>query len=115
MFGKLSINSMKNDNSNLEFGFVSSLLLKTKRRKYYVTEKRIKISNLLSVAKRFKFQYNRIKINLSKDVEDTKKLTKAACIRPDIYLDNNNSCNACHIYENCACSLKMFKKKLRNN
>ena len=103
---------MTNSN-NLEFNFVSQLEIKEKKRKKYVTQKRIKISNLLNIAKKFKFQYNRIEINLSKDIEDIKILTKAACMRPDIYFNNNNSCGNCYIYQNCACPLKKLKNKKR--
>lgn len=112
--GKVSISSTTNSD-NLEFDFVNKLQIKEKKRKQYVTQKRLKVSKLLATAKNFKFQYNRIEINLSKDIEDIKSLTKSACIRPDIYLNNNNSCITCHIYENCACPLKKLNRKRRKN
>ena len=55
-------------------------------------------------------------INLVKDRDMCEQLTKDTCIRPDIYLDNDKSCDNCSINENCKCPLKRFaltKKKLK--
>ena len=36
------------------------------------------------------------------------ELTKSACLRPDIYLNNDRACNGCHIYELCKCELRKW-------
>lgn len=84
---------------------------KSRKRKKYVTQKSVKLDNLLEAAKDYKFGYKPISINLVKDVEETKKLTNGTCLRPDIYLDNDNACDKCYIYNNCACSLKRLRIK----
>lgn len=38
------------------------------------------------------------------------ELTKDACLRPDIYLDEN--CYGCNYYKECACTLKNLKLKI---
>jgi hypothetical protein len=54
-------------------------------------------------------------INLNKDSKMCAELTKNMCIRPDIYLNNDRSCDHCSINEHCSCALKRFqgKKKLK--
>jgi hypothetical protein len=34
------------------------------------------------------------------------ELTKSSCLRPDIFLNNDRSCNLCHIYQLCKCPIK---------
>jgi hypothetical protein len=82
-----------------------------KQRKKYVTQKSQELESLLSAAKEYKFEYKPINIDLKKDVEEVKKLTAVACLRPDLYLNNDDSCIKCYIYENCACKLKNLGKK----
>lgn len=82
-----------------------------KKRKKYVTQKRQELENLLSAAKEYKFEYKPINVDLKKDVEEVKKLTAAACLRPDLYFNNDDSCIKCYIYENCACKHKNLGKK----
>ena len=85
---------------------------KPKKRKKYVTQKSVKLDNLLEAAKDYKFNYKPISINLVKDVEETKKLTNGTCLRPDIHLDNDYYCDKCYIFNNCVCSIKGLKKFL---
>jgi hypothetical protein len=40
------------------------------------------------------------------------ELTKGACLRPDIYLNNGKACNGCHIYELCKCNARKWNDKL---
>jgi hypothetical protein len=82
-----------------------------KKRKKYVTQKSIRLDNLLESAKDYKFNYKPTSINLVKDVEETKKLTNGTCLRPDLYLDNDNSCDNCYIFDNCVCLIKKLRKK----
>ena len=41
---------------------------------------------------------------------DVQYLTQDSCWRPDIYLDNDSSCNECYLKEHCLCPLKKIKK-----
>lgn len=98
-------------NTILEFNFVSTLKLIEKKRKKYVTKKRIENDALLHAAKEYKFQYKPIRINLKKDVEEIKLMTDGTCIRPDLYLNNDNTCVKCPIFNICCCSIKTLGKK----
>lgn len=82
-----------------------------KKRKKYVTSKSIHLENLLEAAKDYKFGYKPKNIDLVKDKEEVRKLTNGTCLRPDIYLDNDYSCDGCYIFDNCVCSIKKLKKK----
>lgn len=50
-------------------------------------------------------------IILNKNPEYTAKITATECIRPDIYLDNDRSCDNCSIHEHCACPIKRLGKQ----
>jgi hypothetical protein len=45
-------------------------------------------------------------IDLVVDAEYCKIYTEGACVRPDIFLDNDRSCNKCRLYENCRASCR---------
>lgn len=85
--------------------------LPQKKRKKYVTQKSVMLDNLLESARDYKFNYKPVSINLVKDVEETKKLTNGTCLRPDLYLDNDGSCDNCYVFNNCVCVIKKLKKK----
>jgi hypothetical protein len=53
-------------------------------------------------------------INLNKDSKMCAELTKNMCIRPDIYLNNDRSCDYCSINEHCSCALKRFEIKKKS-
>jgi hypothetical protein len=44
--------------------------------------------------------------------EQVGELTRSACFRPDIYLNNDRACNGCHIYEFCKCAIRKWNNKL---
>jgi hypothetical protein len=48
-------------------------------------------------------------IDLTKNAEVCREVTKSSCWRPDIYLDYG--CVACSINKNCACPIKKMIKK----
>lgn len=52
----------------------------------------------------------RVVIDLTKDKEACKLLTRDMCIRPDIYLNNDRTCDNCRINVHCSCSIKKFSK-----
>lgn len=84
-----------------------------KKRKKYVTAKSVELDSLLTAAKDYEFQYKPIGINLNKDIDEVRKLTKDCCLRPDLYLNNDDSCVKCALYENCSCKLKNLGKSRR--
>lgn len=46
--------------------------------------------------------------------EDLTITTKTACLRPDIYLDNDRYCNGCEYFDVCANEMKnLFKRKVK--
>lgn len=53
-------------------------------------------------------------INLNKDKEACAFHTQFACLRPDVYLDNDRTCDYCSINKHCACSIKKFSKNYKN-
>jgi hypothetical protein len=53
-------------------------------------------------------------INLNKDKEACAFYTQFACLRPDVYLDNDRTCDYCSINKHCACPIKKFSKNYKN-
>jgi len=51
------------------------------------------------------------KLKLS-DANTLRQLTTGVCIRPDIHLNHDYSCNFCPHFQHCACSVKHWNKKL---
>lgn len=49
-----------------------------------------------------------------KSASQVADLTKGACLRPDIYLNNNKACNGCHIFKLCKCSARKWNDKLED-
>jgi hypothetical protein len=45
--------------------------------------------------------------------EDIAKATNGTCFRPDIYLNNDRSCEGCSYFDHCVCALKRLAKKKR--
>jgi hypothetical protein len=52
--------------------------------------------------------------NLLKSKEGIANLTASSCIRPDIYLDNDRTCNGCPYFNDCVCSIKRLDKKRKH-
>lgn len=63
------------------------------------------------------FGASRISLNF-KDEQVCIKHTKDGCLRPDIFLNNDRTCDNCHLNKFCACAIKKFsknyEKKLKN-
>lgn len=53
----------------------------------------------------------RVVIDLTKDKDACALYTQTACMRPDIYLDNDRTCDYCSINKYCACPIKKFSKE----
>jgi hypothetical protein len=49
-------------------------------------------------------------IDLTRDKDACEFYTQFACMRPDIYLDNDRTCDYCSINKWCACPIKKFSK-----
>lgn len=86
----------------------------TKKRGQYATKKKKELENLLSAAKDFKFEHSRKKDNGKRTPATIAEFTKDSCMYPATYLDNDNTCVDCDIYEHCACKIKTLGKKKRN-
>jgi hypothetical protein len=85
----------------------------SEKRKYNSEKRRAKLDSLVTAAKEFHFTYNRIPIDFNKDLDELKKLTTDACLRPDLYLDYDNTCDGCQLFENCNCKIKKLSNKKR--
>jgi urocanate hydratase len=81
------------------------------KRKKYVTEKSINLDAMMKAAKEFEFQYKPTKIDLSTDHAEVAKMTQDVCLRPDLYLNNDDTCIKCGLYEHCSCKLKNLGKQ----
>lgn len=52
-------------------------------------------------------------IDLVKNKSECQRITENMCMRPDIYLNNDRTCDNCRIKENCACPIKRFANKTK--
>ena len=85
-----------------------------KKRGTYTTKKKLELENLLSAAKEFQFSKKQEKVSLKRNPTSIAEFTKDTCLYPARYLDNDNTCITCDIYEHCACRLKTLGKKKKN-
>ena len=88
--------------------------MKIKKEKRPKVKKETKVSAieaLKSYAKEFVFDYRPVVYDIVKNAEECKNATTNTCWRPDIYLNNDRSCDNCVLYENCACNSKRLAVK----
>ncbi len=88
--------------------------MKIKKEKRQKVKKETKVSlveTLKTYAKDFAFDYKPLVYDLTKNAEECKSATSNTCWRPDIYLNNDRSCDNCILYENCACSSRRLAVK----
>jgi hypothetical protein len=52
-------------------------------------------------------------IDLKKSKQACVEFTRDSCLRPDIYLNNDRTCNECPLNEHCSCRLKKFIQDIR--
>lgn len=83
----------------------------TKKRGKYNTKKSQKIETLLEAAKDFKTNKP---VTSKKPKYTIAELTQNVCIYPNRYLDNDDTCVKCDLYEFCGCTSKTLGKKRRN-
>lgn len=86
----------------------------TKKRGSYTTKKKIELENLLTAAKEFQFVNKRDDKPVKRNASTVAELTEGSCLYPARFLDNDNTCVKCDIYEHCACVLKNLGRKKRN-
>jgi hypothetical protein len=82
-----------------------------KKEKPQKETKEERIQKLKDEIKKFNFGYSIQEFDLVKNKQICEEVTTGACWRPDIFLDNDNSCNLCPIKEHCACKLKNIVTK----
>jgi len=86
----------------------------TKKRGKYITKKKLELANLLIAAKEFQFQHKREATPVVRNAQTIAEFTKDSCMYPSRYLNNDDTCVKCDIYEYCACSIKNLGKRKRN-
>jgi hypothetical protein len=86
----------------------------TKKRGSYVTKKKLELENLLTAAKGFRLSDKKENVKFKRNPTSIAEFTKDTCLYPARYLDNDNTCIKCDIYEYCACNLKNLGKKKKN-
>jgi hypothetical protein len=86
-----------------------------KKRGSYTTKKKLELENLLSAAKEFQFNKRKERDSFKRNPASIAEFTKDTCLYPDNYLNNDNTCVKCDIYEHCGCKLKSLGKKKRND
>jgi hypothetical protein len=85
-----------------------------KKKKEYVPEtleeRERRIEEIRASLPKIDLNKERIPIDLLKNEELCKEHTKGACLRPDIYLNNDRTCDTCALRKNCSCGIKKFSK-----
>jgi hypothetical protein len=85
-----------------------------KKKKEYVPEtveeRERRIEEIRANLPKIDLHKERIVIDLVKNKEACVELTKSMCIRPDIYLNNDRTCDKCSIRKYCSCKSKKFSK-----
>lgn len=69
------------------------------------------VEALKEQARAFTFSYNPVIVDLTLNSEECRQATERACWRPDIFLNNDRSCNNCSLFEHCACASKRLIKR----
>lgn len=81
-----------------------------KKRGKYKTKKSKELERLLEAAKEFDMPNRKDKPAIKYTIEE---MTNGVCLYPARYLDNDNTCVTCNLYEHCGCALKTLGKKGR--
>ena len=67
-------------------------------------------SVLISCSPKIDLNKERTSIDLTKDHEACAKYTKNMCMRPDIFSNNDRTCDKCSIRKHCSSHVKKFSK-----
>ena len=90
-------------------------IVANKKRGSYTTKKKLQLENLLLAAKEFQFSPRKEKKSTKRNPASIAEFTKDVCLYPGTYLNHDNTCVKCDIYDHCACVLKNLGKKKRND
>jgi hypothetical protein len=84
---------------------------KKKKEVYIETEEERleRIEKIRASIPKIDLQKERVVLDLVKDKDMCAKHTDS-CLRPDIYLDNDRTCDYCELKKHCSCRLKKFSK-----
>lgn len=94
-------------------------------REKVVKQRKVRVDSDAAVVKDEHGRYNIPQVNLNAErqtysIEDiinsptlTQEFTKGACMRPHVYLNNDDTCDACPLFDNCACGVKQLSKARR--
>lgn len=76
-------------------------------------KKNRKLQQLKEFAKNYKSSEPKTKDNRNvlKTADGIANVTQAACIRPDIYLDNGKHCEGCPYFEYCKSKIRRLSKR----
>lgn len=85
--------------------------MKIKKEKKQKETRNSVVESLKNYAKEFAFDYKPVIYDIVKNAEECRAATTNTCWRPDIYLNNDRSCDSCVLYENCACTSKRLSNK----
>lgn len=85
-----------------------------KKRGSYTTKKKIELENLLIAAKEFQFINKREDKSTKRNANTIAELTQGSCLYPARFLNYDNTCIKCDIYEHCACVIKNLGRKRKN-
>lgn len=91
----------------------SKRVKKIKKIKIKRVTKEERINTLKEHAKAFQFEYKTNVIDLVKNADECAYITQSTCWRPDIFLNNDRTCNNCVLHVNCACPSKRLAKTKR--
>jgi hypothetical protein len=102
-----------NNKTSIPFNILKRYVKKFKnRQKIEKLEKRKAVQNFLKTKECSQVrEYTRQPVDFT-DKKQVEKITESACLRPDIYLNNERACNGCSIFEYCACPIKKWNNKL---
>jgi hypothetical protein len=92
---------------------VNNRVKKTKMKK----PKELRTSELLKNPPKMDFA-PRVRLSLLEHPELTAELTTVACVRPDIYLDAERTCDYCNLYQMCKAPCRKLSKhgwQVKNN
>ena len=80
-----------------------------------MTKKNRNLKELKEFAKSYKGGEPKTKDsrNILKTVDGIGNVTQAACIRPDIYLDNGKHCEGCPYLEHCKSNIRRLNTRTR--
>lgn len=105
-------------------GTLGSVAPSTVARKVRVVKKLVKISKAEQKREAIR-NYEIPKVNpnhvsvrysiddLANNVDLAREFTNGVCIRPQLFLNNDRSCDDCVLYTNCACNAKTLSKARR--